>query len=320
MSAPAPVAARHRLGPAALDPACPMSASSRPPGALHLSDVDRLRCPEGGGCLRFDGRAPGGWLEEGRLLRADGGEPWAVRRGLPWLYREAQVRGPDRLMRHFYDGLPRLHDPAVKYTLPLFQTGGTERALRDGTFARIDLGALKPRPDGQPLRILEVGVGAGANLAFIYRDLPLGLPVEVWGLDLSAGMMAVARRKLARQPAWQVRLLAGDAHRLPFPDHFFDRVFHVGGIGGFNDPAAALAEMGRVAVPGTPIVVVDERLDPARRHRLGHRLLFRAITFYDEDPRAPVAELPAQAVDVHDEQVSRFYYCLSFKMPASSGG
>lgn len=297
-----------------------MPASPRPPGALHLDDVVRLRCPEGGGLLRFEGQAPGGWLQDGQLARADGGPPWPVRRGLPWLYRDAQVRGTDRLMRHIYDRLPRLHDPVVKYTLPLFQSGGTEAQLRDGYMRRLELAALRPRPDGAPVRILEVGVGAGANIALLYRDLPPGLPVELWGLDLSAGMISVARRKLRRHPEHHVRLLAGDAHRLPFPDASFDRAFHVGGIGGFHDPAAALAELGRVAVPGSPIVVVDERLDPAGRHRLGHRLAFRAITFYDDDPRAPTDELPAAAVDVCDEQISRFYYCLRYRMPAPSAG
>ena len=293
-----------------------MSEPVLPPGAVHVDDVARLRCPEGGGRLSFEGTAPGGWLEHGRLVRGDGGPSWPVIDALPRLYRDEQVVGPDRLMRHIYDGLPRLHDPVVKYTLPLFQTGGTEGQLRNAYLQRIAFGSLQPRADGQPVRILEVSVGAGANIPLIYRDLPAGLPVELWGLDLSVGMMAVTRRKLARNPAWRVRLVAGDAHHLPFDDHSFDRVFHVGAIGGFNDPAAALAEMGRVARPGSPIVVVDERLDPSRRHRLLHRLAFRAITFYDDDPHAPVEQLPPRAVDVRDEQISRFYYCLSFRMPA----
>lgn len=293
-----------------------MPSSPRTPGALHQDDVARLSCPEGGGALRFEGQAPDGWLWEGWLQRRDGGPPWPVRRGLPWLYRDAQVRGTDRLMRHIYDRLPRLHDPVVKYTLPLFQSGGTEGDLRDAYMRRLDLGSLRPRADGAPVRILEVGAGAGANIGLLYRDLPPGLPVELWGLDLSVGMLSVARRKLRSNPGWHMRLLAGDAHRLPFPDGGFDRAFHVGGIGGFRDPAAALAELGRVAAPGTPIVVVDERLDPGGRHRLGHRLAFRAITFYDDDPRAPVTELPAAAIDVRDEQISRFYYCLSYRMPA----
>lgn len=302
-----------RARPAVFLPGDPV-ASSRPPGALHLDDLPRLRCPDGGGALRFEGEAPAGWLQRGELV-AEGGTRWPVEGGLARMYREEQVRGPDRLMRHIYDGLPFLHDPVVKTTLPIFQAGGTEGQLRNAYMRRLDLGSLGPRPDGQPVRILEVGCGAGANIGLIYRDLPRDLPVELWGMDLSLGMIRIARKKLHRHDGWYMRLLLGDAHRLPFPDDCFDRVFHVGGIGGFRDPPAALAELGRVAVPGTPIVVVDERLDPARPGTALNRLAFRAITFYDDDPHCPTAELPAQAVGVIEEQISRFYYCLTWRMP-----
>jgi SAM-dependent methyltransferase len=45
---------------------------------------------------------------------------------------------------------------------------------------------------------------------------------------------------------------------LPFRDAIFDCVFHVGGINFFSDKARAIAEMVRVARPGTKIVIVDE--------------------------------------------------------------
>jgi len=45
---------------------------------------------------------------------------------------------------------------------------------------------------------------------------------------------------------------------LLFVDGIFDVVFRVGGINFFNDKARAIAEMIRVARPGTKIVIVDE--------------------------------------------------------------
>ena len=106
-----------------------------------------------------------------------------------------------------------------------------------------------------------------------------------------------------------------DAHALPFADASFDRVFHVGGIGGYGDTRLGLAEMARVARPDTPIVVVDEQLDPGRDDSLFHRVVFRALTFYTTAPDSPVADLPPGATAVLSEQVSRFYYCLTFRMP-----
>lgn len=267
--------------------------------------MDVIVCTDCRGPLDFE---PG----QRHLTCAHCGMAWPLREGLPCMFRDAEIRGIDRAMRLIYDGLPSMHDPSVRVLVPLLELGGSERRLRDAYMARLELGALEaPSEAGRPLRILEVSVGTGANLAYLDRHLPAGLPVEIWGLDVSVGMM---RQCLRRPPRPDLRLVLGDAHRLPFADATFDRVFHVGGINAFRDRAAALAEMARVARPGTPIVVVDEQLDPSRSHSLYHRLAFRAATFYDRNPRAPVDALPPGARDVLVEQASRFFYTLRFRM------
>jgi ubiquinone/menaquinone biosynthesis C-methylase UbiE/uncharacterized protein YbaR (Trm112 family) len=240
---------------------------------------------------------------------------WPIEAGLPRLYRESTVRGTDRLMRVIYDGLPSLHDPLTRHLLPLLEAGGSEAALRDGYMKRIDLASLTPSVDGRPLRILEIGAGAGANLPLVQRDLPPGIAVEIWGLDLSVGMLRQCQRRLRRWSGPPVHLLVGDAHALPFADGAFDRVFHVGAMGSFRDGRRVLAEMTRVAAPGTPIVVVDEQLDPGRVHRLHHRAAFRLLTFYDASPHCPTELLPPGVTDVLEEAISRFYYCLRFRAP-----
>ncbi|GMV41351.1 MAG: hypothetical protein AMXMBFR64_30670 [Myxococcales bacterium] len=256
--------------------------------------AELLRCPSCDGALTED--------------LACGCGRWGRWRGIPRLVREGEVRGTDRLMRLFYDGLPRLHDPAVRWLLPVLQ-GGPASDIREGTMRRLALGGLRGG------RILEVGIGAGAHLPLIRRDLPRGSAPLVVGADLSLGMLAQCQRRLDRGVGLDVRLVQADAHALPFASGAFDRVFHVGAMGSYRDPRSALAEMARVAKPGTPIVVVDEQLDPARRHGLLTRAAFRALTFYDRAPHCPRELLPPGATHVREEQVSRFYYCLSFSMP-----
>lgn len=277
---------------------------------MNRSDVDLVRCPQCREALRYRGSEDPEGLVEGQL-DCDCGAAWPVRNRLPVLYREAWVRGPDKLMRYFYDNLPRLHDPAVRYLLPLMQLGGTEESLRGGYLPLLELGALE-QPPNRPARILETGIGGGANLPLVLRALPRGLDFEYWGLDLSAGMLRHCRRRIERLEVRTVRLVQGDAHALPFADNSFDRVFHVGGIGGYRDPGLGLAEMGRVALPDTPILVVDEQLDPSQSHNAWHKLTFRALTFYDKDPHCPRELVPTGAYDIHEEHVTRFYYALRF--------
>ena len=279
---------------------------------ILLEDVKLLRCPTCGDAMEYRGGLDGtGAIKHGTL--ACGNEQWQVRRGLPMLYREQWVKGNDKLLRYMYNLFPRLHNPAVRYMLPVMQLGGFEDELRGGYIRRLELEQLQPAQD-RPLRILEVGIGAGANIELVLERLPRGLDLEYWGLDLSSGMLASCQRLVKRRGHHLVRLMLGDAHSLPFEPDTFDRVFHVGGIGGFNDPAKALAEMGRVALPGTPIVVVDEQLDPQKKHTLYHRAMFKLLTFYDDDPRSPVAELPPDASDILEEHVARFYYSLRFRV------
>jgi ubiquinone/menaquinone biosynthesis C-methylase UbiE len=243
---------------------------------------------------------------------------WPVAEGLPQLFQEQQVRGKDRFMRAIYDGLPSLHDPLTVLLTPLLQ-GITESRLREGYLPQLALGMLSQRPGGPPLRILEIGIGAGANLPLLTQALPPGLEVEVWGVDLSAGMLDWCRHRIRREGHRNVRLLMADAHALPFPDHSFDRVFEIGGINGYRDPRRALAEMARVARPDTPIVVVDEQLD-SRARSLRDRMAFRLLTFYTAEAHCPQELLPAGAQDIIEEQISRFYFCLTFRMSGRRHG
>src|SRR5262249_59080729 len=117
------------------------------------------------------------------------GREWPVRDGLPRLVDESRVQRADRFMRVLYDWFAPFHDPVTRALFPPLQ-GMSEGAARDGYMTRLALGSLRPSPDGRRLRILEVGVGAGANLSPLERDLPRDPAVEPRGLDLGARMRA----------------------------------------------------------------------------------------------------------------------------------
>jgi ubiquinone/menaquinone biosynthesis C-methylase UbiE len=288
---------------------------------MTLMDVCQLRCPMGVGkqpfriCkqpLRFRGDADR-HVQDG-VLSCVAGHRFGVRGGVPFLVDESTVGETDALLRPIYDMIAPVHDLGVEYLLPLLQFPDP-RAGRGNYLHKLELRGLAPGRHGITPRILEVGIGTGANVPLLDTFLPFYGDVEIWGVDLSMGMLDEARRRFAGRPTRAVRLALADAHALPFDDSSFDRVFHVGGVNGYRDPQRALAEMARVAKPKTPIVVVDEELDPRREHLALHRILFRALTAYDPNPHAPREALPADVEDVEISPVSRFYYCLRFRKP-----
>ena len=279
---------------------------------IRPDDLDLLRCPACRGAMEYSGTFRAGMLGEGNLTCGGCRAAWPVRRGWPRLYREQDVAGADRIMRVVYNAFAVFHDPAVRYLLPFFHFC-SEARFRDAYMPRLELSALRAPADGQPVRILEVGFGGGANLPLVRRDLVAGLPVEIWGLDLSRSMLREGQKKVIRRGDPDVRLLMADAHALPFGDHVFDRVFHVGASGNYRDPALALAEMARVAKEDTPIVVVDEQLEGSRADSRYHRAAFWLLTWYDPNPHCPSELVPPGAHDVLEEQVSSMYYCLRYR-------
>ncbi len=101
------------------------------------------------------------------------------------------------------------------------------------------------------MRILDVGTGTGF-FALILAELGH----EVVGLDISEGMLKVARRK-AKQRGLKVQFKLGDAENLPFKDESFDAVICRHLLWTLPNPKRALAEWARVA--REKVVIVDGR-------------------------------------------------------------
>lgn len=298
---------------------------------LTTEDLRRLRCPRLG-CHRkldFIGQKgqpfPGSggkdaeprFLKRGTLVCRGCRAEYLVVGGVARLFDESRVQQSDRILRRVYDFIATMHDVGADLVLPLLQYPA--EGSRDGYIKEMELEGLPPI--GEPVRILEVGIGPGTNVSLIERALiERGVPAgswEIWGVDLSPVMIAeCARRLRSNPPRERVRLLLADGHFLPFADDTFDRVLHVGGINGFRDRKQALAELVRVAKPGIPIIVVDEQLNPEPKqpHSLFHRAAFFAMTAYERDPRAPL-KFARDEWNPKPTNISRFFYCLKLTKP-----
>lgn len=287
---------------------------------MNANDLSIVRCPCCSGGLAYKGGTRHGEPVTGALSCTSCGFLGLVRGGMPDLHEEAKVQGPDWWMRLTYNQFAIQHDIGVRFYLPMAQDWVTEDTMRARYMDHLGLERLAPRRDGQPIRILEVGMGTGSNFPLIMRRIPRGVQVELWGCDLSEGMLRRAEKRLS---GWKlrgtdgrpVRMLVADAHALPFASGSFDRVIHVGGIGAFRSPMKAMREMARVARPSSEVVVVDEMLDPSKKQGLFHRLWFWNLTALDRHPHPPREGIPFGSTVIADEQITRFYYCLAFRTP-----
>jgi demethylmenaquinone methyltransferase/2-methoxy-6-polyprenyl-1,4-benzoquinol methylase len=110
--------------------------------------------------------------------------------------------------------------------------------------------ALKPGA-----RVLDLATGTADLALRVARE---EASCRVVGLDPSARMLEVGRRKVARQQlSERIELVQGDAQSLPFPDHSFDGVCIAFGIRNVPDRPKALREMARVTRPGGRIAILE---------------------------------------------------------------
>jgi ubiquinone/menaquinone biosynthesis C-methylase UbiE len=129
-------------------------------------------------------------------------------------------------------------------------------------------------------RLLDAGCGPGQFSILAAEALP---QAEVFGIDLAATMIELARGHSADSPAApRLHFEVADVTHLPFPEGHFDAVMSTGSIKHWPDPIAGLRELHRVLAPGGRAFIVEmNRVAPrhairAQRHRIRH-WLFRLI-------------------------------------------
>jgi len=106
-------------------------------------------------------------------------------------------------------------------------------------------------------KVLEIGFGTGHSAVALAKAV--GAAGRVYGIDISEGMLAVARRHIAEEGvADRVELSLGDARQLAFADGHFDGVFTSFTLELFDDAdiPRVLAEVRRVLRPAGRLGVV----------------------------------------------------------------
>ncbi|RCH56534.1 bifunctional demethylmenaquinone methyltransferase/2-methoxy-6-polyprenyl-1,4-benzoquinol methylase UbiE [Mucilaginibacter hurinus] len=107
----------------------------------------------------------------------------------------------------------------------------------------------------KPALILDVATGTGD---FAFEALSILKPEKIIGVDISQGMLEIAKQKIAKRglgDKFEVKL--GDSEKLPFNDNGFDAVTVAYGVRNFENLEAGLADIYRVLKPGGKAVVLE---------------------------------------------------------------
>ena len=127
--------------------------------------------------------------------------------------------------------------------------------------------AIKLLKPYQPEVVLDIATGTG-DFAIEATRLK---PKEIIGLDISAGMLEVGRKKISKKGLDAViRMVQGDSEDLPFEDNSIGAITVGFGVRNFENLEKGLGEMLRVLKPGGAVVI----LEPSVPRRFPMKQLF----------------------------------------------
>lgn len=162
-----------------------------------------------------------------------------------------------------------MHQPSNEEIKKTFNKMAARYDRRMGFFERHVLDGARAWAVSQARgAVIEIGAGTGLNL-------PLYGPAvqQVVGIELSDGMLAIARKRAAAEGLGNVRLCQGDAQSLDLPPENADTVISTFTFCTIPDPLAASREAYRVLRPGGRFILAEH--GPSLRPMA--RALMRAI-------------------------------------------
>jgi SAM-dependent methyltransferase len=133
-------------------------------------------------------------------------------------------------------------------------------------------------------RLLDVGCGSGLTLV-----LAAGRGAIPSGLDVSPGLLGIARERLPSVGQHGADLRDGDMESLPFADASFDAVTGVNAFQFAGDPRRALREAARVLRPGGRLVASLFAAPERSQGTLAHEAMTALIPAERASDHAPYA-------------------------------
>ena len=126
----------------------------------------------------------------------------------------------------------------------------------------------------EPSSVLDIATGTG--------DLAISIAQtnakEIIGLDISEGMLAVGRKKIAaKNLSDKIKMVQADSENLPFEKDSFDAITVAFGVRNFENLEKGLAEIYRVLKPGGILVILETSVPVKFPFKQGYKLYSNAL-------------------------------------------
>lgn len=115
-------------------------------------------------------------------------------------------------------------------------------------------------------RLLDAGTGPGRLIIEISKLNP---GIDLYGLDISPAMLAIARKNI--RTIKEIDLRIGNITKTGFADNFFDCIVSTGSFYNWDEPVDGLNEIYRILKPGKTAYIFDSQRD-YNKQQLKHRL------------------------------------------------
>jgi ubiquinone/menaquinone biosynthesis C-methylase UbiE len=135
--------------------------------------------------------------------------------------------------------------------------------------------------------ILDVGAGTGRFPVAMLADARFD--GQIWGLDLSIGMLRKARERVAPFGE-RCTLIWEDADALPFPNECFDAVACLEALEFTPSPERTVSELMRVLRPGGVLLLTN---------RIGRARWFPGRAYDDDEIVELLVQYPLLRIEIH---------------------
>jgi demethylmenaquinone methyltransferase/2-methoxy-6-polyprenyl-1,4-benzoquinol methylase len=133
---------------------------------------------------------------------------------------------------------------------------------------------LKIVSDSKPKVILDIATGTG-DLAILMAQ---SNAEKIIGLDISAGMLEVGRKKIKDKKLSNIiELVLADSENMPFEDNYFDAITVGFGVRNFENLEKGFAEILRVLKPNGVFVILETSVPVKTPYKQGYRFYSKYI-------------------------------------------